>query len=220
MKMRKIEVLNRIIQEKLIAIIRAESAEQGLELVRAIKAGGISIIEVTMTVPGAMEIIGDLKNSYKNDDIVIGAGTVLDPETARECILRGADFIVSPSLNLDTIKLVNRYGVLVIPGIMTIREALDALEAGVLVLKLFPANVFGPSIIKTYKDPLPQADFIPTGGVNVDNVREWISAGAIAVGVGSALTKEARKGDYGKVTETAKEFLDLVRNVKKPTYKQ
>jgi len=207
-------MIQKLADEGIVAVIRAESREQGIKLVEAVKQGGIKMLEVTMTVPGAVDIIRELTEHYKNEDVEIGAGTVLDPETARLCILAGAKYIVSPSLNLDTVKLCNRYRIPVMPGIMTIREAIEALEAGAEVLKVFPGSAFGPDIIKAYKGPLPQGNFMPTGGVNLGNAKDWIKAGAIAIGTGGDLTKGAKTGDYELVTQTAKQFVDAVREAK------
>ena len=143
--------------------------------------------------------------------MLLGAGTVLDSETARIAILSGAAYIVSPSFNLETAKLCNRYRVPYIPGCMTINEVITAMEAGADIIKIFPADLFGPKIIKDIKGPLPQAKMMPTGGVDVDNVGEWIKAGAVAVGAGSSLTKGAKTGDYKAITETAKKFIDGIR---------
>ena len=165
-----------------------------------------------MTVPGAVDIIKELTEIYKDDeDMLIGAGTVLDPETARACILAGAKYIVSPSLNVETIKLCNRYRIAVMPGVMTVKEAVEALELGVEIIKVFPGNVFGPAIISSFKGPLPQANFMPTGGVSLDNVKDWIKAGAVAVGTGGDLTKGAKTGNYELVTETAAKFVEAVK---------
>ena len=165
-----------------------------------------------MTVPGAVEIIKELVSKYKeNPEIIIGAGTVLDPETARMVILAGAEFVVSPSLNPETVKLCNRYRIPMMPGIMTVKEAVEALELGVDVLKVFPGNAFGPSIISSLKGPLPQAQFMPTGGVSVDNVDKWLKAGAVAVGTGSNLTAGAKTGDYEAVTKMAADFVSAVK---------
>lgn len=214
--MDKLEVISKLKEEKLVAVVRAESKEQGEKIIDAIVAGGINFIEITMTVPGAIDVIKELSNKYKaNENIVIGAGTVLDAETARMAILAGAQYVVSPALNVDTIKMCNRYRVAVIPGIMTVKEAVDALEMGVDVLKVFPGNAFGPSIIKAFKGPLPQANFMPTGGVSIDNVDKWLQAGAIALGTGSNLTVGAKTGDYELITKTAKEFVCAVKNYKK-----
>lgn len=212
--MKRMEVLKKIMDAGLVAVIRAESKEQGEKVIDAVTKGGIKMIEITMTVPGAVDIIKELSQKYKGTDILIGAGTVLDPETARACILAGADFIVSPNFNEDTVKLCNRYRVAVMPGIMTVNEAIKALEYGVEVLKVFPGNAYGPSIISSFKGPLPQANFMPTGGVNLENVKDWVKAGAVAVGTGGDLTKGAKTGDYELVTETAAKFVEAVKNAR------
>lgn len=213
--MKRLKVIQNIINEGLVAVIRAESKEQGIKIVDAVKAGGIKNIEITMTVPGAVDIIKELSERYKDEDLNIGAGTVLDPETARACILAGANYIVSPSFNEETVKLCNRYRVAIMPGIMTVNEAIKALEYGAEILKVFPGNAFGPSIISAFKGPLPQGNFMPTGGVNLENIKEWIKAGAVAVGTGGDLTKGAKTGDYHLVTETSKKFVEAVKEARK-----
>lgn len=213
--MRRLEIIKRIADEGIVAVIRATSKEEGSKIIEAVKKGGINILEVTMTVPGAVDIIKELTEKYKDDkEVIIGAGTVLDPETARACILAGAEYIVSPSLNPETIKLCNRYRVPIMPGIMTVKELVEGLELGVEILKVFPGSAFRPSIIKAFKGPIPQGNFMPTGGVDLDNIEEWIKNGAVAVGTGSSLTKGAKTGDYELVTETAKKFVVAVRNAK------
>lgn len=213
--MDKLEVISRLKEEGIVAVVRAESEEKCQKLIDAIVKGGINFIEITMTVPGAVDIIKEMVKKYKdNENIVIGAGTVLDAETARMVILSGAKYVVSPSFDADTIKLCNRYRVPVMPGIMTVREAVMALEAGVDILKVFPGNAFGPSIISSLRGPLPQAQFMPTGGVDVDNIDKWIKAGAVAVGTGGSLTAGAKKGDYDLVTKTAEEFVKAVKNAR------
>jgi 2-dehydro-3-deoxyphosphogluconate aldolase/(4S)-4-hydroxy-2-oxoglutarate aldolase len=209
--LKRLETIKKIVESGVVAVIRAESKEQGLKITEAVKNGGIKALEVTMTVPGAVDIIKELAEAYKGEDVIIGAGTVLDPETARLCILAGAEYIVSPSLNPETVKLCNRYRVPVMPGIMTVKEAVEALELGVEVCKVFPGNAFGPSIIGAFKGPIPQGNFMPTGGVNLENVKDWIKSGAVAVGTGSDLTKGAKTGDYALVTETAKKFVEAVK---------
>ena len=212
--MRKEQVLSRMKEECLIAVIRAKNQVQGEKIVEAIIAGGIHFIEITMTMDegNPVEFISAMAAKYRNDDrIVIGAGTVLDPETARAVILAGANYVVSPGLNLDTIKLCNRYRVPMLPGVMTPTEAITALEAGCDVIKLFPGNILGPAAIRSFKGPLPQGDFMPSGGVDVDNVDKWIKAGAYAVGTGSSLTKGAKTGDFAAVTAKAKEFVEAVK---------
>jgi 2-dehydro-3-deoxyphosphogluconate aldolase / (4S)-4-hydroxy-2-oxoglutarate aldolase len=212
--MKKLETIQKIIESGVVAVIRAESKEQGIKIIDAVKKGGIKALEITMTVPGAVEIIREINEIYKNADVVIGAGTVLDPETARACILAGAKYIVSPAFNAETVKLCNRYAVPVMPGIMTVTEALTALEYGVDILKVFPGNAYGPSIISAFKGPLPQANFMPTGGVNLDNIKDWIKAGAVAVGTGGDLTSGAKSGNYDLVEETAAKFVEAVKKAR------
>ncbi len=212
--MEKLRILEKIVENGVVAVIRAESKEKAEDLIEAVKNGGIKLIEITMTVPGAVDMINSLSEKYKNEDLIIGAGTVLDPETARACILAGAKYIVSPNVNADTIKLCNRYAVPVMPGIMTVKEAVEALELGVDILKVFPGSAFGPSIIKAFKGPLPQANFMPTGGVSVDNTIDWIKAGAVAVGIGGELTKGAEQGNYDVVTENARKFVEKVKQAR------
>lgn len=213
--MDKNALLSKMKEEGLVAVVRAENKEKGEKVIEAIVKGGIKFIEITMTVPGAVDIIKELSEKYRdNKEIIIGAGTVLDSETARMVILAGAQFVVSPCLNADMVKLCNRYRIPVMPGIMTVKEAVEALELGVDVLKVFPGNAFGPSIISSFKGPLPQANFMPTGGVSVDNVDKWFKAGAIAVGTGSNLTAGAKTGDYDSVTKVAEEFVQAVKNAR------
>jgi 2-dehydro-3-deoxyphosphogluconate aldolase/(4S)-4-hydroxy-2-oxoglutarate aldolase len=212
--MKRLQTIQKMIECGVVAVIRAESKEQGIKIVDAVKRGGIKALEITMTVPGAIDIIKELSEVYKNDDVIIGAGTVLDPETARACILAGAKYIVSPGFNVETVKLCNRYRIPVMPGIMTVTEALTALEYGVEILKVFPGNAYGPSIISSFKGPLPQANFMPTGGVSLDNIKDWIKGGAVAVGTGSDLTKGAKSGDYELVAETAAKFVEEVKKAR------
>lgn len=208
--MKKYETLKALTDSGVVAVVRAESKEQGMKIVEACKAGGIKALEITLTVPGAVDIIKEVAAEYKGTDMIIGAGTVLDAESARACILAGAEYIVSPYFDLESAKLCNRYAVPYMPGVMTPKEVVTAMDAGVDILKVFPGNAFGPSIIKAFKGPIPQGNYMPTGGVSLDNVAEWIQNGAIAVGVGSVLTKGATTGDYEAVTETAKQFVAAV----------
>ena len=209
--MKKEEVILKMKKDCLVAVVRAENKEQGEKIIDAIIAGGINFIEITMTVPGAVDIIKAMCDKYAdNKEVVIGAGTVLDPETARAVILAGAAYVVSPGLNVETIKLCNRYRAPMLPGVMTPTEAITALEAGCDVIKIFPGNLVGPSAISSFKGPLPQAEFMPSGGVDVPNVADWIKAGACAVGTGSSLTKGASTGDYAAVTAKAQEFVAAV----------
>lgn len=212
-EMRKEQVLTRMKEDCLVAVVRAKNKEQGEKVIDAIVAGGINFIEITMTMDegNPVEFIQFMADKYRNNDkVVIGAGTVLDPETARAVILAGANYVVSPGLNMETIKLCNRYRVPMLPGVMSPTEAITALEAGCDIIKVFPGNVVGPGAISSFKGPLPQGDFMPSGGVDVDNVDKWIKAGACAVGTGSSLTKGAKTGDFAAVTAKAREFVEAV----------
>jgi Entner-Doudoroff aldolase len=212
--MKRQEVLKKITDAGVVAVVRGDSKEEALKIVEAVAKGGIKIMELTMTVPNPVDVIKEVAEKYKGTDIVVGAGTVLDSETARACILAGAEFIVSPSLDIDTLKLCNRYKIAVMPGVMTVKDAITAMEYGVDVVKVFPANLYGPSVIKSFKGPLPQGDFMPTGGVTVANIHEWIEAGAVAVGTGGDLTKGAKTGDFELVEKTAREFVEAYRKAK------
>jgi len=203
----KLSILKRITDVGLVAVVRAETAEVATRIADACLAGGCPAIEVTFTVPGAHRVIEALAERYKPSELILGAGTVLDPETARIAILSGATYVVSPSLNPDTVRLCNRYQVPIMPGAMTIRDVIEAMEAGADIIKLFPGEAFGPGMLRSIKGPLPQAPLMPTGGVDVGNVAEWIKAGAVAVGAGSSLTGGAKNGDYAAITRTAREFV-------------
>jgi 2-dehydro-3-deoxyphosphogluconate aldolase/(4S)-4-hydroxy-2-oxoglutarate aldolase len=207
MTLSKQQVLERICKSGLVAVVRAENGEQAKRIAEACLAGGMQAIEMTYTVPGAHRIMEELAKSYSPEELIIGAGTVLDPETARISILSGAQYVVSPCLNVETVRMCNRYQVPVMAGAMTIKEIVECMEAGADVVKLFPGELFGPAMVKAIKGPLPQAQIMPTGGVSVSNVQEWIKAGCIAVGAGSSLTAGAKTGDYAAITETARKFL-------------
>jgi 2-dehydro-3-deoxyphosphogluconate aldolase/(4S)-4-hydroxy-2-oxoglutarate aldolase len=165
-------------------------------------------------VPRAHKVIEELAAAYKPSELILGAGTVLDPETARIAILSGASYVVAPSLNPETVRLCNRYQVPVMPGAMTIRDVLEAMELGADVVKLFPGEAFGPAIIKAIRGPLPQAPLMPTGGVDLSNVAEWIKAGAVAVGAGGSLTGGAKSGDFDSITTTARAFIEKIREAR------
>jgi 2-dehydro-3-deoxyphosphogluconate aldolase/(4S)-4-hydroxy-2-oxoglutarate aldolase len=211
--MKKEQVLARLKEDCLVAVVRAKNLEQGDKVIQSIVDGGINFIEICMTVDegSPIDLIAAMVEKYKdNKKVVIGAGTVLDPETARMAILAGANYVVSPGLNVETIKLCNRYRVPCLPGVMTPTEAITAMEAGCDVIKIFPGNIVGPAAISSFKGPLPQGEFMPSGGVDVDNVDKWIKAGAYAVGTGSSLTKGAKTGDFAAVTAKAQEFVAAV----------
>ena len=208
------KTLQKIHDTGVVAVVRAENAEDAEKISRACMDGGISAIEVTFTVPGADRVIASLKEKFTEDELVLGAGTVLDSETARIAILAGAQYIVSPCFDLETAKLCNRYQVPYMPGCMTITEVVQAMEAGADIIKVFPGNAFGPDYIKAIKGPIPQATLMPTGGVSLDNVDQWIKNGCVAVGVGGDLTAGAKTGDYALVTETAKAFVAKVKEAR------
>ena len=214
--MNKVEVLKRIGETGLLPVLRASSFEEALALAKAIEAGGIDALEITMTVPGAVEVIRSLAHEA-GDRILIGAGTVLDPETARACILAGARFIVSPALNLKTVELCRRYSVPVIPGALTPTEVVTAWEAGADVVKVFPCNALGGArYLKSLKAPLPQIELIPTGGVSLSTAAEFLAAGAFALGVGADLV-DARAIAEGKpeiITRTAREYVEIIREAR------
>lgn len=203
------KTLEKIAAAGLIAVVRAENENQALDIVDALKKGGAEIIEVTMTVPGAVEIIDQLVKAG-SEKTIIGAGTVMDLETARAVISAGAQFLVSPHLNTDLIRFCKDSGVLYMPGAMTPTEIVTAVEAGALAVKVFPGNVLGPGFIKAVKGPMPRVRLIPTGGVNLDNVEQWIQSGAYAVGVGGELTRGSENGDYARITASAMEFIDKI----------
>ena len=208
------KVLSRIMEAGLVAVVRAESSEQATKIAEACLRGGVPSIEITFTVPGAVEVIRHLANVYKSGEMIIGAGTVLDPETARAAILAGAQYVVSPSVNPDTIKLCNRYQIPIMPGAATIKEIVEAMELGADIIKVFPGETLGPTFVKAVKGPLPQANLMPTGGVGLDNVAAWIKAGCVAVGAGGNLTGGAKKGDYQSITEIGKQFIEKIRQAR------
>lgn len=189
----KEQIITRIRDTGLVAVVRAENEEKALRITEACLEGGVPAIEITFTVPGAHKVIEKLASRFTDEQIILGAGTVLDPETARTAILSGAKFVVSPSLNVQTVKLCNRYRIACMPGAMTVREVVECLEVGADIIKVFPGELFGPQIIKSIRGPLPQAELMPTGGVSLDNAAEWIKAGAVALGAGSSLTAGAKQ---------------------------
>ena len=214
--MQKAEVLKSLREIGLVPVLRAESEEQALKLAAAIAAGGVTVLEVTMTVPGAIRVMRRL--AEERPDILIGAGTVLDAETARMCILEGAQFVVSPALKIPTIEMCHRYGVAVLPGALTPTEIVTAWEAGADVVKIFPASALGGAkYLKSVKAPLPQVEMIPTGGVSLATAAEFLEAGAFALGVGADLVdlKAIAKGTPETITESARKYLAIVREFRK-----
>jgi 2-dehydro-3-deoxyphosphogluconate aldolase / (4S)-4-hydroxy-2-oxoglutarate aldolase len=214
--MNRNDVINRIKEIGVVPVVRANSPEEALEAVEAIKAGGVPILEITMTVPGAVKVIEKIADKF-GEEVVLGAGTVLDPETARNCILAGATFIVSPALNLKTIELCRRYSVPICPGALTPTEVVTAWQAGADFVKVFPCSAMGgASYIKGLKAPLPQVELIPTGGVNLNTAIDFIKAGSSALGIGADLVdlKALRAGNSALITERAKQFVQLVKDAR------
>ena len=217
--MDKAKVLAELKQIGLVPVLRATSVAKALALAEAIAAGGVTVLEITMTVPGAMHVMRRLAED--RPDILIGAGTVLDPETARMCILEGAKFVVSPALNVKTIEMCHRYSIAVLPGALTPTEIVTAWQAGADVVKVFPASAMGgASYLKSVKAPLPQVELIPTGGVSLATAHHFLEAGAFALGVGADLVdhKAMAEGRPEAITETARKYLDIVNQFRaKPT---
>lgn len=213
MPVQKLVVLNRIIETGLVAIIRADVADHAARIAEACAKGGVAVLEITFTVPGAAKVIEALSKEYEGE-MIVGAGTVLDPETARIAILSGAQFVVSPALNADTARLCNRYQVAHMPGTGTVKEIIDAMELGAEIIKIFPSEGLGPGFVKAVRSPLPQAQLMPTGGVSLDNVTDWIKAGCVAVGVSGYLTGYKTASDSKIITDTAKQFLAKIRKAR------
>ncbi|MCL1934775.1 MAG: bifunctional 2-keto-4-hydroxyglutarate aldolase/2-keto-3-deoxy-6-phosphogluconate aldolase [Defluviitaleaceae bacterium] len=206
--MKKLNILNRLLKLGIVSVIRGETIDEAKNSTIACINGGIKGIEITFTLNEADKAISFLTDKYKkNKDIVIGAGTVLDETTARIAILSGAEFIVSPAFCKNTAKLCNLYQIPYLAGAMTITEIQTALSYGVDIIKLFPSNNFEPNFIKAIKAPLPQANIMPTGGINLKNIKEWFESGAVLVGVGGDLTAPSKNGDFEKITQNAKKYI-------------
>lgn len=204
--MLKHEILASITDTKVVAVIRGSSAEEAVELSKAAVEGGIRAIELTYTTPQVQKAFDALYGT----DVLLGAGSVLDAETARHAILSGAKFIVSPHFDKTIAPVCNRYGIPYLPGCMTIREMVKALEAGCDVIKLFPANNFTPSFIKSVNGPLPHVRIMPTGGINLDNIQDWLAAGAVAAGIGSDLNKAYTAGGYEAAVELSRKYAEKI----------
>mgnify|MGYP001816016181 CR=1 FL=1 len=203
--------LDFIYEKGVVAIMRANSSDQLLAAADAVKAGGVNAIEVTMTTPGAIDVVKQATAKY-GDDVLFGVGSVLDPETARAAILAGAQFVVCPTLNLETIKICKRYSIPVVPGAFTPTEAITAWEAGADMVKIFPASIGGPAIIKAIKGPLPQIKLVPVGGVNLDTTADFIRAGAAVVGVGGSLVNQKllEAGEFDQIADNARRSVEEV----------
>jgi 2-dehydro-3-deoxyphosphogluconate aldolase/(4S)-4-hydroxy-2-oxoglutarate aldolase len=214
--MNNAEAVRQIKELALVPIVRTADAESAVRSVEALYEGGISCVEITMTVDGAIRALEEVAKRF-GDKILLGAGTVLDPETARACILSGAEFLVTPSLNTRTIELARRYSKAIFPGALTPTEIVTAWQAGADAIKVFPCSALGGAkYIRALKGPLPQIEFVPTGGVNLDTVVDFLQAGCCAVGVGGELVdnKSVAAGNYSVLTERARQFKDKVREAR------
>ncbi len=211
----KQKILRTMVESGVVAVIRTKSTEQLLKVARAIREGGVKCIEVAMTTPDALGVIEDV--TAEVEDVLIGAGTVLDPETARSAILAGAEYLVSPTLDYEMVEMVERYGKVVAPGTFTPTEIMNAWEAGADIVKVFPASRLGPKFISDVKSPLPQVSLMPTGGVNQNNAADFVEAGADVICAGSALIdKEAmNRGDFEVLTKNAERLVEAVQEGKR-----
>ncbi|MBM3783993.1 MAG: bifunctional 4-hydroxy-2-oxoglutarate aldolase/2-dehydro-3-deoxy-phosphogluconate aldolase [Acidobacteria bacterium] len=214
--MTKSQIRSSILDIGIVPIVRTNSAESAIRSIEAIYAGGIRSAEITMTVPGAVKALEKLADAF-GDKMVLGAGTVLDPETARICILAGAQFLVTPALKTSVIEVSNRYSKIICPGALTPTEVLTAWEAGADFVKIFPcSNMGGAKYIKALKGPLPQVEMIPTGGVNLETAADFLKAGSAAVAVGSELidAQTIKDGKYEVFTERARQYLEAVKKAR------
>jgi 2-dehydro-3-deoxyphosphogluconate aldolase/(4S)-4-hydroxy-2-oxoglutarate aldolase len=204
--------LRRVLDCGIVAVVRFSDPAPLLDVLEALAAGGVTVAEVTFTVPGALDVIRAARKQL-GDRVLLGAGTVLDPETARAALLAGAEFIVAPNTNLDVIRVCRRYDKLVMPGAFTPTEVVSAWEAGADVVKVFPADVVGPAFFRAMRGPLPQVKLMPTGGVDLTTAAEFLKAGAVCLGVGSQLVdpKLVAAGDFARITATAKQYVEIVQ---------
>lgn len=212
---KKLDAAEAIVRPGVLLIVRLPSEEEALRVARAAVEGGVKALEITLSVPNALGIIKTLSREFAQDGVVVGAGTVLDGQSAFNAIQAGASLVVSPNLNPEMIAVANRYQALTVSGALTPTEIVDSLTAGADIVKLFPTANFGPKYVKTVREPLPQAPLLPAGGANVSNVGEWFEAGVVAVGVGSAITKAARPdGDYQRVTAATVDMLAAIEQAR------
>ncbi|MGY3712964.1 bifunctional 4-hydroxy-2-oxoglutarate aldolase/2-dehydro-3-deoxy-phosphogluconate aldolase [Lactococcus petauri] len=205
--MQRAELLEKVIKSGVVSVVRADSAEDAVKIVEAVVDGGIKSIELTYSVPRANDVIADLVATYADTDVVVGAGTVLEPTSARLAIIAGAQFIVSPTFNKEVAKICNLYQIPYIPGVMTPLEAQTAMEYGSELIKLFPGDIAGAAMIKDLKGPFPYINVMPSGGVNESNVAEWFKIGATAVSAGGGVTAPALTGDFAGVKGNAEKFM-------------
>ena len=205
--MLRMNIISKMVASGVVSVVRADSPEKAIKIVDAVVAGGIKSIELTYSVPMANRVISKLVEKYKASEVIIGAGTVLEPASARLAIIAGAQFIVSPSFDKEVAKICNLYQIPYIPGILTPREAGEALKYGSEIIKLFPGDIASPAMIKDLKGPFPYINIMPSGGVSAENVGEWFKAGAIAVSAGGGVTRPAEHDGYEGVKKNAEQFM-------------
>jgi 2-dehydro-3-deoxyphosphogluconate aldolase/(4S)-4-hydroxy-2-oxoglutarate aldolase len=213
--MSKEQDLQRVLESGIVAVVRSPDSQQLVDAARALADGGVTVIEITMSVPGALDVVRQVRQVL-GDRILLGAGTILDPETARAALLAGAEYIVSPTLNLHVIRLCQRYDKLVMPGAFTPTEILTAWEAGADVVKVFPADVVGPAFFRALRGPLPQIRLMPTGGVDLNTAAEFLKAGACCLGVGSQLVepKAVAERNFDRIRDLARQYVAIVKQVR------
>jgi 2-dehydro-3-deoxyphosphogluconate aldolase/(4S)-4-hydroxy-2-oxoglutarate aldolase len=207
--------LRRVLDCGIVAVVRSPDSDRLVEVVRALADGGVTVVEITMTVPHALDVLQGVHRAL-GDRVLLGAGTVLDPETARAVLLAGAEYIVAPTVNLDVIRLCQRYDKLVMPGAFTPTEILKAWEAGADIVKVFPADVVGPAFFKAVRAPLPQVRLMPTGGVDLSTAAAFLKAGACCLGVGGQLV-EARavaEGNFDRIRDLARQYVQIVKETR------
>jgi 2-dehydro-3-deoxyphosphogluconate aldolase / (4S)-4-hydroxy-2-oxoglutarate aldolase len=210
--------LRRILDSGIVAVVRTHSSNQLVEVAQALADGGVTVVEITMSVPNALEVVREVRQAL-GDLLLLGAGTVLDPETARAAMLAGAEFIVAPTLNLDVIRLCRRYDKLVIPGAFTPTEILTAWEAGADIVKVFPADVVGPAFFKALRGPLPQIRLMPTGGVDLTTAADFLRAGACCLGIGGHLVdpKAVAERNFDRIRNLARQYVTIVQEARDQT---
>jgi 2-dehydro-3-deoxyphosphogluconate aldolase/(4S)-4-hydroxy-2-oxoglutarate aldolase len=207
--------LRQVLDCGIVAVVRAPDSRRLVEVVRALAEGGVTVVEITMTVPDALGVVREVRREM-GERVLLGAGTILDPETARAALLAGAEYLVAPTLNLDVIRLCRRYDKLVMPGALTPTEILAAWEAGADIVKVFPAEVVGPAFFKAMRGPLPQIRLMPTGGVDLTTAADFLRAGACCLGLGSQLVepRAVAEGNFDRIRDLARQYVDVVRSQK------
>lgn len=214
--MAKEDQLRQVLDSGIVAIVRSQDSQQLVEVVGALAEGGVTTVEITMTVPGALEVLRQVRQTL-GSRVLLGAGTILDTETARLALLAGAEYLVTPTINLDVIRLCHRYDKLIMPGAFTPTEILTAWEAGADIIKVFPAEVVGPAFLKAVRGPLPQVRLMPTGGVDLNTAQSFLQAGACCLGIGSQLVEPdaVAKRNFDRIRDLARQYVQIVQQFRK-----